>query len=255
MTLKNEENFYNKVAKKFGGYGYAHKNYNMVSEYPNANPEQVFKEKLLELSGSNKKALDVGCGDCKFAYEIAPNFDEITGIDTSSELLSIANEKKKSLNIANVFFYEQNAEQTSFEDESFDIIFCRRGPTYFDEYFRLLKKGGYYLEIDIGEKDTMELKQVFGRGQNYGKWNNSQKEKDIKDLKEAGFKIIFAQDYKYNEYYKTINDLDLFLQGVPIFTDFDSVKDMKKLEEYCQKFTTPKGIDLPRHRVVIVAQK
>lgn len=59
------QNFYDKVAKKFGGYGYgigpAYK-----SEYPAGDPEKVFKEKLLELSSKEKIALDIGCADGKF---------------------------------------------------------------------------------------------------------------------------------------------------------------------------------------------
>jgi len=80
-------------------------------------------------------------------------------------------------------------------------------------------------------------------------------DKDKKKLKEKGYKIIFAQDYFYDEYYVFYEDLDLFLQGVPIFEDFDSEKDRKFLEEYVTKFKTEKGIRLSRHRVVVVARK
>lgn len=109
--------------------------------------------------------------------------------------------------------------------------------------------------IDIGEKDCQKIKEIFGRGQGYDQWNSSRLEKDKQELKEVGFKIVFAQDYLYDEYYASYEDLDLFLQGVPIFEDFDSEKDKKFLEEYVAKFKTEKGIKLPRHRVVIVAKK
>ncbi len=254
MNQTEEEKFYNKVAKKFGGYAYGNYNYKMDSEYPDGNPEKDFKGKLLELKG-NKKVLDVGCGDCKFAFEIAPYFSEIIGIDTSSELLKVANEKKKTLKNNNVSVFFQNAKKTDFDDSSFDIIFCRRGPTYFKEYYRLLNKGGYYLEIGIGEKDTQELQEIFGRGQGFGKWEKSRLIKNIKEFEKAGFEKVFAKDYFYDEYYATYEDLDRFLQGVPIFTDFDSEKDRKKLEEYVGKFKTPKGIRLPRHRIVMVIGK
>jgi len=67
--------------------------------------------------------------------------------------------------------------------------------------------------------------------------------------------VFFAQNYLYNEYYASYEDIDLFLQGVPIFEDFDSEKDQRLLEEYVAKFKIEKGIKLSRHRVVIIAKK
>jgi len=248
-------NFYDKVAKRDGGYAFSINKPKYTTKYPNGEPEKIFLEKLLELAKTDKIVLDVGCGDCKFAFGISSSFKEIVGIDTSKELLKVASSKKKVLKITNVSFSLQDAEKTNFKDESFDIIFCRRGPTFFKEYYRLLKKGGYYLEIDIGEKDTVDIKKIFGRGQNYGEWVNSRLVKNSEELKKIGFKIIYAKDFDYSEYYSTYKELEIFLLGVPIFEDFDPEKDKKNLEEYCEKFNTEKGIALSRHRVVMVSRK
>ncbi len=247
--------FYDQVAKKFGGYAFGRNKPKYISKYPNGNPEQVFKEKLLELAKTNSIALDVGCGDGKFAFEVSKHFSFIHGIDRSKELLNIARSKKIALKISNVDFKLEDASKISFPDESFDMIFCRRGPSFYKEYYRLLKKSGYYLEIGIGENDTVDLKKVFGRGQGFGTWNKSRLDKNKKEFTQLVFKIIFAKDFLYNEYYESMNELDIFLQGVPIFEDFDSKKDKANLENYCTKFNTPKGIYLPRHRVVYVLQK
>ena len=248
-------NFYDKVAKKFGGYAFGKSHVGHLSEYPNGDPEKIFKEKLLGLANKNKIALDAGCGDGKFAFQIAKYFLSITGIDISKELLKIARQKQNTLQVKNVIFKLQDASKTSFSDKSFDLIFSRRGPTPFPEFQRLLKSGGYFIGINIGEKDCREIKEIFSRGQGFGQWNSSRLEQDKQELKEAGFEIIFAQDYFYDEYYASYDDLDLFLQGVPIFEDFDSEKDKKFLEEYVAKFKSEKGIRLPRHRVVIIAEK
>src|SRR3990167_301657 len=144
------DNFYDKVAKKFGGYAFGSNKPKYSSEYPNGNPEEIFKEKLLKLAKTNMVCLDVGCGDGKFTFEVSKYFSSIKGIDTSRELLNIAESKKKALKTANVTFKLKNAVRTFFPNESFNIIFCRRGPSFYKEYYRLLKKGGYYLEIGIG---------------------------------------------------------------------------------------------------------
>lgn len=248
-------NFYDKVAKKFGGYAFSSNKPKYSSEYPDDNPEQILKKRLLRLAKTNFIALDAGCGDGKFCFEILKYFSFIHGIDTSEELLNIAESKKEALKISNVDFNLEDARKTSFPDESFDIVFCRRDPSFYEEYYRLLRRSGYYLEIGIGEKDCVGLKKIFGRGQGYGTWNESRLDKDKNKFTQLGFSTIFAKAISYNEYYESIDEMDRFLQGVPIFEDFDSDQDRNHLEVYCKKFETPKGILLPRQRVVYVVQK
>lgn len=247
-----KDNFYDKVAKKFGSYHTPHKH---ITEYPNGEPEKVFKDRLLELSGKNKTVLDVGCADGWFTLSVAPYFQKIIAIDLSREMLKAANKLQKKLDITNVSFKEQDAHHTTYLNNSFDIIYSRRGPSDFAESYRLLKPNGYFIEIDIGEKDCQEIKEIFGRGQGFGEWDNPRIERNRQGLAKAGFKVVYAQEFFYNEYYPTYEDLNLFLQGVPIFEDFDLEKDKKLLKSYAARFKTEKGIKLPRHRVVTVARK
>lgn len=246
-------NFYDKVAKKFGGYHTPSKH---ITEYPTGEePEKVFKEKLLELSDKDKIALDVGCADGRFTLSVAPYFQKIVAIDVSEEMLKAAQRLQKEQKVINVSFEEQDAYATTYRDASFDVIYNRRGPDNYVESYRLLKSGGYFIQIDIGEKDCQEIKEVFGRGQGFGEWNNPKLQRDKQALKKAGFEVIYPQDFFYTEYYPTYKDLDLFLQGVPIFEDYDSEKDKELLKAYVGKFKTDKGIKFPRHRVVLVAKK
>lgn len=248
------KNFYDKVAQKFGGYGYGI-NSEYMSEYPASEPEKIFREKLLGLSSKDEIALDIGCADGKFTLSVAPFFRKVYGIDTSKVNLDIAKSHSGDERSKNVVYSLQDANHTSFEDSFFDLAYCRRGPSYYQEYHRVLKTKGHYLEIGIGELDTVELRKIFGRGQNYGEWDNSTLGKNLKALGGLGFKVIFAENFHYFEYYPSYEELDLFLQGVPIFEDFDSEKDKVALQKYVKKFSTDKGIQLSRHRLVMVVQK
>ncbi len=250
------QNFYDRVAKKFGGYGYGNGTKpRYKSEYPAGDPEKIFKEKLLELRSKDKAALDIGCADGKFTLSVAPYFKKVYGIDISKENLNVANSHRVDGRSKNVEYSFQNAEHTSFDDSFFDLAYCRRGPTFYEEYRRILKAGGYYFEIGIGEMDTIELKKIFGRGQGFGKWNKSKLDEDIKELQNLGFKVVFAENFHAFEYYPSYAEFDLFLQQVPIFEDFDSEKDKASLQKYVEKFSTSKGIILSRHRLVMVVQK
>jgi len=246
-------NFYDKVAKKFGGYGYGNGHKPVYkSGYPAGDPEKVFKEKLLDLSSKDKIALDIGCADGKFTLSVAPYFQKVFGIDTSKVNLNIAIGNSES---KNVDYSLQDAGHTSFNNSFFDVAYCRRGPSFYKEYHRVLKTNGHYLEIGIGEKDTIELKKIFGRGQGYGKWGNSTLDNNLTEFQELGFNIVFAENYHYFEYYPSYEEFDLFLQHVPIFEDFDSEKDKTELRRYVENFTSDKGIQLSRHRLVMVVQK
>ena len=155
------ENFYDKVAKKFGGYGYG-TDPRHEREFPVGDPENIFKEKLLELSSKDKTALDIGCADGKFTLSVAPYFKKVYGIDISKINLEIAEGHSTDKRSQNVEYSFQDASHTSFKDSFFDLAYCRRGPSYYKEYHRILKTKGYYLEITIGEKDAIELKKYSG---------------------------------------------------------------------------------------------
>lgn len=247
-----DTDFYNKLAKKFGGYT---NSVNYISEYLAENPEEVFKNKLLELGDLNSIVLDVGCADGRFTLSLSPNFKKIFAVDLSEGMLKSAKKNQLKLGVSNISFEKQDASHLFFPNSFFDLIYSRRGPTYYKEFFRLLKKGGYYVEIQIGENDARSIKEVFGRGQDYGKWNNPKIQENKQEIKDAGFKITFAQDYIYNECYKTAEDLQTFLEGVPIFEDFDPEKDKRFLNKYIRAYAKKKGILLTRHRVLIVAKK
>ena len=114
-----KEDFYDKVAKKFGGYGYSSGPV-YKSEYPAGNPERIFKQKLLKLSTKSKVALDIGCADGKFTLSVAPHFKKVYGIDTSKINLEIAKSYDKDKRSKNVEYSYQDASHTSFEDSFFD---------------------------------------------------------------------------------------------------------------------------------------
>lgn len=253
MTKTGGYKFYDKIAGKFGDYGSTGEHH--ITKYPTENPEEVFKSFLIKYSGKDKKALDLGCADGRFTLAIAPYLESVVGIDLSAGMLKAAKELQKKKGVKNVSFEKVNASKTPYPDSSFDIIYSRRGPTPFTEIKRLLKRGGYFINIGIGEKDTQELEETFGRGQNFGGFNTSRSKRDKLRLGKLGLRVIFCKDFYYTEYYPDYKNLDLFLLGVPIFTDYDSQKDKLLLEKYISTHQTKDGIALPRHRIIIVTQR
>ena len=246
------KDFYDKVAEKFGSYS---SGIHSEKEFFGEAPEDVFKAKLIGVSGKNKIALDVGCADGRFTLSMAPNFREIVAIDLSKGMLVSARRLQAEQKIENVGFEEKDAAKTGFDAESFNVIYSRRGPTEYAEFSRILKKGGHFVGIEIGEKDAKAIKETFGRGQGWGKWGESQLRRSIAEIEKTGMIVLSAGEYFYNEYYVSHADLEKFLKSVPIFEDFNAEKDRQLLQKYVSENTTEKGIKLPRHRVVIYASK
>lgn len=247
-----DEQFYNKVATKFGGYK---SSVIPTKKFFNGDPEKIFLEQLFNCAGNEKIALDIGCADGRFTLKVSPNFRQIIAIDVSRQMLDAARQLQAEQKISNVLFQTTDAERTPFNNEYFDVVYSRRGPTPYQEIHRVLKKSGCFVEIGIGEKDAKELKEVFGRGQNFGGWNKSTLASKKAELEILGFKEAFSKEFFYSEYFPDIDDFSLWLESVPIFKDFDPNKDKKFLSGYVEKMKTQKGIELKRHRVVIVANK
>src|SRR5258708_37223641 len=99
--------FYDKVTKKFGTFQGVPR---PLTTYPQGNPEEMFEQKLFELSGKDKVALDLGCGDGRFTLRMAVYFREIVGIDSSVKRLKLAQ--------AEQHVKEQNKARLEQKDDS-----------------------------------------------------------------------------------------------------------------------------------------
>lgn len=249
-------NFYDKIAKKLGGYGFANDGLEYRSEYPTGEPEKIFLQAVLRYATKDSIGLDIGCGDGIFSFQVSDAFARIEGIDNSKELIRIARQKQAELGLKQTHFLYGDASKMPYPNDFFDVAFNRRGPSFYKEYSRVLKKGGFYIEVGIGEQDAQSLKEIFERGQDFGAWTMRRIERDTIEFLSCGLRVIRAEDYFYKEFYPSREMFETFLEGVPIFEDFDRAKDAHFLDTYCRQHANDRGeIELDRHRVVYVLEK
>ena len=106
-----------------------------------------------------KKILDMGCniGNSTLPFVRAFPESEVYGIDVAAPGLRYAHARANALN-ASVHFSQQNAESTSFEDNTFDIVASclllhetshSAIPKIINECARILKPGGWMLHLDV----------------------------------------------------------------------------------------------------------
>lgn len=238
---------YDLQAKTHGGF----KDVPRVDDYlGEKKPEDVFDDLVIKYGGNDKTGLDIGCGDGTKTIKYTPYYKKILGIDYSEPMIKIA---KKNNATKNIEYIKGDVEKMPIESNSIDVAWSRRGPTLKKE-IRVLKDTSIYIQLKVANRDCIELKKIFGRGQGYEKL-------DLDDLKElediyikSGFTISIAKRIKYVSYYIDNNFIE-FLQNTPTIVDFNLEKDRDKVEMYIENYKTPNGIKLDRERILFVAKR
>ena len=206
-----------------------------------------------------KKVLDVGCGPGEFTLLVGKSARTVVGVDSSRVALRLARKNLAKGGRRNVRFGYGEARRLPFADESFDLVYSRRGPASEDkeslaEAFRVLRGGGTFMEIAIGERDKRNIAEVFGRGQMLG-FRGQVSTVKRRWLEEAGFEAATARDYLGTEVFWSMKDLVVRLRSAPIIPSFDPGRDRTLLEAVRKRCTTDRGIETPVHRVVLTGRK
>ena len=219
---------------------------------------ELFDRMVIE-AVKGKEALDVGCGSGEFTLALAASAKKVVGLDFSEKAMAKAVENRSSKVVRNVEFRLAEAHELPFPSGSFDVVISRRGPATdssktIREVYRVLRKSGQLMEITIGERDKLNWKEIFGKGQNYPFKEKVSAEKQ-RLLARVGFTKINTQEFEATEYFGSIKDVVMRLETAPILSDFDKETYKPQVKQIEKTFATAKGIRTNRHRVIVIATK
>ena len=153
----------NKQLSSKQGYARYAKDYDQKEKFWDSFEKQHLMPYIQSAQG--KKVLDVGAGTGRISLRLHEAGANVTALDISPEMLAIL--KTKNGEIKTV---EGDMENTSFEDETFDIVFSslalvhlkKIGP-FLDECYRILKDDGQMVLVNIHYRKPMILQDEKGR--------------------------------------------------------------------------------------------
>jgi len=191
MFFRNSpEKFWNLMASKYA-----------ASPISNIAAYQKKIEKLKSYLSVEDHVLDIGCGTGTQCGDLANNVKQVTGIDISSKLLAIAEQRRAERKIENVEFIQTTVFDERFKPGSFDVVMAFYVLHFFediDEVVRrihgLLKPDGLFIleSVCLGEKNKImgELVRIAGKLGFLPLINLLTTRKIEQTLEQAGFSIV-----------------------------------------------------------------
>jgi SAM-dependent methyltransferase len=135
--------------------------------YPVTNELKDFYNDLSEKYKQPVKFLNIGCGTGSFEHHLAQEGNDVTGLDTSKDLLESANRKRRSQLMSVRFFQMSTVEMTRFLGKRFyDIISCLNNRLVFIHDRTLMRKFFFDCRSLNTENGTLILELY-----NYLKWD------------------------------------------------------------------------------------
>lgn len=221
-------------------------------------PERIFLNEVKARLNRKRNLLDIGCGTGTTVKLLAPRVKEAWGIDPTSILIKTAKKGAPP----NAHFRLADGRRLPFRDKSFDVVICQRGPAtdnirFASEMHRVLKKGGAFIAIYIGQHDKENIKRIFKRGQFYSELIHGRTEADKhrRLLKKLGFRRIRVSDYDVVEYFPTLDDLVSRLERAPIIPHFHRIRDARLLKNVQIQIRDKLGLRTNSHRIILKAVK
>lgn len=146
--------------------------YDLMNDFMSAGMHRIWKNQFVRKlkPRSGQHILDMAGGTGDIAFRIAGRGAQVTVADINPEMLAVGQERAKKRGIEGLLWAEENAEELSFPDETFDaytIAFGIRNVTHIDkalaEAHRVLRIGGRFLCLEFSTATWPGFKEIYGR--------------------------------------------------------------------------------------------
>ncbi|MBE6853067.1 MAG: methyltransferase domain-containing protein [Ruminococcus sp.] len=179
-------------------------------------------ETVIKYSHPDFVLLDAGCGECFYTSDMQKGLKEhnipskIFGIDISKNALSCAGERAKEINkaVASIF-------NIPLADASCDMIVNIFAPFCEEEFSRVLKKSGYYIQVIPLENHLWELKEIV---------YDTPYKNIVHDYYIDGYELVKCSEIRRKIKLASNDDIKNLFMMTPYYYK-TSEKDFKKLDD------------------------
>lgn len=196
---------------------------------------QVAAKRLLELAQlqPGEVVLDVATGTGHLALAAAQAVGPggaVTGLDLTHEMIEQARSKASALNLANIAWWEGDAEAPPFPDETFDAVLCSSAIFFLphqlqalQEWRRCLKPKGRVLFSTFGAGNNANLGEITQKWQKaYGldvfaaPFQLPDPEQSRSLLLEAGFRDVQVLSERHDYVFRDVDGFWLEYRGTHV---------------------------------------
>ena len=144
--------------------------YDLINDIQSFGLHRLWKRRLVRLANprSGDHALDLCCGTGDIALALARRGADVVGLDFSEPMLAVARLKNSKCKMQNAKFFQGDALQLPFPDNSFEIVTVGYGlrnlaslETGLREMQRVAKPGGRLLVLDFGKPDHALWRKLY----------------------------------------------------------------------------------------------
>ena len=160
--------------------------------------------------------LEIDTGGGEVFYDLLKRADfkgEAHALEAYAPNVPVARKRLDSLGVEVHDISERSAE---FTDEAFDLVINRHGGSLTpEEIARLVKRGGYFVTEQIGDRGNIELRELFdSHSPEFPDWPHNAKDAE-RVFSELGFEITLVAEHTYPVRFVDVGALVYFLKAIP----------------------------------------
>ena len=167
------------------------------------------------------RVLDIGTGGGEVFREYADAFELGLGVDRSAERIGVASKHTPHRNLR---FAVMDGAKLAVRDASLDVVLARCADYSPPEVRRVLRPGGVFITLQMGDHDTQNLFDAFRWGSYGAYWRSLFESNDVPyrtsldavaDFQDLGCTEIRYEEYGVPQYFQDVASLVLFLKASP----------------------------------------
>ncbi|MSU58201.1 MAG: bifunctional demethylmenaquinone methyltransferase/2-methoxy-6-polyprenyl-1,4-benzoquinol methylase UbiE [Pedosphaera sp.] len=144
--------------------------YDLINDVQSFGMHRRWKRRLVALANvkPGDRALDVCCGTGDIAFALAAKRAEVTGLDFTEQMITVAEAKKQKAESGKLNFVCGDAMNLPFAESTFDAVTVGYGlrnlaswETGLSEMIRVAKPGGRVVVLDFGKPDSALWRTLY----------------------------------------------------------------------------------------------